>query len=59
MRNDRIYDDPPETSLIFVVEDDRDIASLIEHTLKGAGFASRVFLDGQLVVEAARSSCRH
>jgi two-component system phosphate regulon response regulator PhoB len=47
-----VYDDRALT-LIFVVEDDRDIASLISHTLKGAGFATRVFLDGQLVVEAA------
>src|SRR6202167_3815298 len=55
MRSDRIYDNQPSTTpLIFVVEDDRDIASLIEHTLKGAGFAPRVFLDGQLVVEAAQ-----
>ncbi len=54
MRNDRIYDDQPPTALIFVVEDDRDIASLIEHTVKDAGFAPRVFLDGQLVVEAAQ-----
>jgi DNA-binding response OmpR family regulator len=37
-----------------VVEDDRDIASLISHTLKGAGFATRVFSDGDLVVEAAK-----
>ena len=54
MRSDRIYDDQPSTPLIFVVEDDRDIASLIAHTVKGAGFAPRVFLDGQLVVEAAQ-----
>ena len=47
-----VYDDRALT-LIFVVEDDRDIASLISHTLKGAGFATRVLLDGQLVVEAA------
>lgn len=54
MRSDRIYDDQPSTPLIFVVEDDRDIASLIAHTVKGAGFAPRIFLDGQLVVEAAQ-----
>jgi DNA-binding response OmpR family regulator len=54
MRNDRIYDDQPSTPLIFVVEDDKDIASLIAHTVKGAGFAPRVFPDGQLVVEAAQ-----
>jgi DNA-binding response OmpR family regulator len=40
--------------MIFVVEDDRDIASLIAHTLKSAGFATRVFLDGELVFEAAQ-----
>jgi DNA-binding response OmpR family regulator len=54
MKNDRIYDDQPSTPLIFVVEDDRDIASLIAHTVKSAGFAPRVFLNGQLVVEAAQ-----
>jgi two-component system, OmpR family, response regulator VicR len=53
MRSDPIYDDRPSTPLIFVVEDDRDIASLIAHTVKGAGFAARVFPDGQFVVEAA------
>jgi two-component system phosphate regulon response regulator PhoB len=50
----RIYDNRPSATLIFVVEDDRDVASLISHTLTGAGFATRVFLDGQLVVEAAK-----
>ncbi len=40
--------------LIFVVEDDKDIASLIAHTVKGAGFAARIFADGQFVVEAAQ-----
>jgi DNA-binding response OmpR family regulator len=54
MKNDPIYDDQPATSLIFVVEDDRDIASLIAHTLRAAGFASRIFLDGKLAVEAAQ-----
>ena len=54
MRSDRIYDGQPSTPLIFVVEDDTDIASLIAQTVKGAGFAPRVFLDGQLVVEAAQ-----
>src|SRR6202050_3281234 len=54
MRSDRTYNDQPSAPLIFVVEDDRDIASLIAHTVKGAGFAACVFLDGQLVVEAAQ-----
>jgi DNA-binding response OmpR family regulator len=54
MRSHRIYDDQPLTPLIFVVEDDRDIASLIAHTVKGAGFAPQVFPDGQLVVQAAQ-----
>lgn len=54
MRNNRSYDDQPSRPLIFVVEDDRDIASLIAHTVKGAGFTPRIFLDGQLVVEAAQ-----
>jgi DNA-binding response OmpR family regulator len=54
MRSSPIYDDQPSAPLIFVVEDDRDIASLIAHTVKGAGFAACVFLDGRLVVEAAQ-----
>jgi DNA-binding response OmpR family regulator len=54
MRSDRTYDNQPLTPLIFVVEDDKDVASLIAHTVKGAGFAPRVFPDGQLVVEAAQ-----
>jgi two-component system response regulator VicR len=55
MRTDRIYDDQPSAPpLIFVVEDDKDIASLIEHTVKSAGFASRVFPDGQIALEAAQ-----
>ena len=53
MRSDRIYETQPSAPLVFIVEDDRDIASLIMHTVKSAGFAARVFLDGQLVVEAA------
>jgi DNA-binding response OmpR family regulator len=53
MKSDSIYDERPLTPLIFVVEDNSDIALLIAHTVKGAGFASRVFLDGQTVVEAA------
>jgi DNA-binding response OmpR family regulator len=54
MRNDRIHDEELSTPLIFVVEDDTDIASLIAHTVKSAGFAARVFLDGNNVVEAAQ-----
>jgi DNA-binding response OmpR family regulator len=50
----RIYDNQPSATLIFVVEDDKDIASLIAHTVKSAGFATRVFPDGQLVFEAAQ-----
>jgi DNA-binding response OmpR family regulator len=49
----RIYDNQPSATLIFVVEDDKDIASLIAHTVKSAGFATRVFPDGELVFEAA------
>jgi DNA-binding response OmpR family regulator len=54
MRSDLTYNDQPSTPLIFVVEDDKEIASLIAHTVKAAGFAACVFLDGQLVVEAAQ-----
>ena len=41
-------------SLIFIVEDDPDVASLIVHALSIAGFATRVFHDGEHVIEAAR-----
>jgi DNA-binding response OmpR family regulator len=55
MKTNRIYDDWPSTPpLIFVVEDDKEIASLIAHTVGTAGFAARVFFDGGLVVEAAQ-----
>ena len=43
-------------SLIFIVEDEPDVASLIAHALDGAGFATRVFHDGEHVIEAARCS---
>jgi DNA-binding response OmpR family regulator len=54
MRSDRIDRHFPSSHLIFVIEDDVDIASLIAHTVQGAGYEARVFLDGQLVVEAAQ-----
>lgn len=44
----------PAGSLIFIVEDDNDISALIEHTLKAAGFVTRVFADGSHVVEAVK-----
>jgi two-component system, OmpR family, response regulator VicR len=40
-------------SLIFVVEDEIDIAKLIAHTLENSGFATRIFPDGALVLEEA------
>jgi DNA-binding response OmpR family regulator len=40
-------------ALIFIVEDEPDVASLIAHTLDNAGFATRVFPDGQHVIEIA------
>jgi two-component system phosphate regulon response regulator PhoB len=48
------YDDQTSSCLIFIVEDEKDIASLIVHTLKAAGFATCVFPDGDVVVEAAK-----
>ena len=39
--------------MIFIVEDEPDVASLIAHTLESAGFATSVFPDGQRVIEAA------
>jgi DNA-binding response OmpR family regulator len=40
-------------ALIFIVEDEPDVASLIAHTLRTAGFATSIFPDGQHVVELA------
>lgn len=37
-------------SLVFVVEDDEDIAALISHTLRSAGFEVQSFVDGVSVV---------
>jgi two-component system phosphate regulon response regulator PhoB len=48
----RVYDSQLAAPLIFIVEDENDVASLISHTLNSAGFATRVFLDGKGIVEA-------
>ncbi|HTZ59543.1 MAG TPA: response regulator transcription factor [Acidobacteriaceae bacterium] len=42
----------PEQSLIFIVEDEPEIASLIAHALTKVGFATKVFHDGRSVMEA-------
>jgi two-component system phosphate regulon response regulator PhoB len=38
---------------VYVVEDDRDISRLLQHTLESAGFAARVFGEAGSVVPAA------
>jgi DNA-binding response OmpR family regulator len=40
----------PPRSLIFVVEDEEDIASLISHTLRSAGYEVQSFADGNSVI---------
>lgn len=44
---------PPDRSLIFVVEDDGDIARLISHNLRTAGFEVQSFLSGASVLREA------
>jgi two-component system phosphate regulon response regulator PhoB len=45
----------PLRPLIFVVEDDGDIARLVSHNLQSAGFAVQSFVSGASVLtEAAR-----
>jgi two-component system phosphate regulon response regulator PhoB len=47
----------PPRSLIFVVEDDEEIARLISHNLRGAGFEVQSFVSGaSLLTEAARDT---
>jgi two-component system, OmpR family, response regulator BaeR len=41
--------------LIYIVEDEPKIAALLSDFLKGAGFATRVFIDGRFVIEAVRT----
>lgn len=46
-----------QETLVFVVEDDTDIARLIEHNLSSAGFTVQVFASGgQVVAEALRGN---
>lgn len=40
-------------SLVFVVEDEEDIAGLVSHTLRSAGFEVQSFCDGESVIAAA------
>lgn len=44
---------PPVRPLIFVVEDDGDIARLIAHSLRTAGFEAQIFLNGTSVLREA------
>jgi len=43
----------PARSLVFVVEDEEDIARLISHNLQSAGFDVHSFLDGRSVIAEA------
>jgi DNA-binding response OmpR family regulator len=42
----------PDQFLIFIVEDEPEIASLMAHAVAKVGFATRVFHDGRSVMEA-------
>ncbi len=44
---------PAEKMLVYVVEDDTDIARLLQHNLESAGFAVRQFGDASNVVRSA------
>jgi DNA-binding response OmpR family regulator len=41
-----------EKNLVFIVENDIEIALRLSHTMDQAGFAARIFLNGQAVLEA-------
>jgi len=43
------------THTVFIVEDEKDIASIVEMYLQASGLQTRVFYDGTQVVEAVRS----
>lgn len=49
---DRVPTNQFEQTLIFIVDDESEIASLIAHWLANAGFAAKVFHDGNSVIEA-------
>jgi two-component system phosphate regulon response regulator PhoB len=53
MKSHRTTDKNTPGPVIFIVEDDKDIASLIDHTMQRSGFRTRIFRDGRDVVEAA------
>ncbi len=53
MKSHRNTDNNTTDTVIFIVEDDKDIAALIDHTMQRSGFKTRIFRDGQHVVEAA------
>jgi two-component system phosphate regulon response regulator PhoB len=38
---------------VFIVEDDTDIARLLRHHLEAAGFATKIFSNGRLVIQEA------
>jgi DNA-binding response OmpR family regulator len=48
-----------DTPLIFVVEDDIDIARLICHHLNTAGYATRRFTESATVIDEAKKTCQH
>lgn len=43
------------TDTVFIVEDEADIATVVELYLQGAGYATKLFLDGSEVVEAVKT----
>ena len=48
---------PPARMLVFVVEDEEDIARLIAHNLQAAGFDVQSFVSGASVVSEACGRC--
>jgi DNA-binding response OmpR family regulator len=55
-RNGADYNEESMSRLVFVVEDDHDIASLVKFNLENAGFQTRVFSGGAGVLAAAEKS---
>src|SRR4026207_1446214 len=55
-RNGADYNEESMSRLVFVVEDDHDIASLVKFNLENAGFQARVFTGGAGVLAAAEKA---
>jgi DNA-binding response OmpR family regulator len=54
MNKARVSAPNADVPVIFIVEDDKDIAALISYTMERAGFRSRIFPDGQVLLETAQ-----